>query len=501
MIGPVGVPTLTGTATRRRRALAHLSPIFDLHLYRARNPSEVNWEAYDLIALVQLTVDVVAVSSGLDGNLGTPRPVVLAELTRAAAAMAPARPTQEHRHVATRVLDHLLRHDEPTPYFTVRYADPASGWQNCDVPVRVLYETLAADGKTLQVNVDNTIVTLLLIATNRSLEDEHEAVIAVMRAQAESGRLDAAIQSAEDALTLSRTYAANVRRMLREAERDVTRVDYVNVLRPELAAATAHLERRITIDGSFLRHLENLRADASDEQDPVAVRQLGMAASRLGDAVRTLAELQTDVIGAAPRWREAQAAQAFAAVPAAALDPTKDVLSALLRGIALPASSALSPARACRLLDIARLTDRFVEPRRPTPEEPGTPVDDEPLGNVDGVFEQFPEFFHDIALVLRSRRVIPGAEIRLSELLSDVDMLLERVDSDLVRELTELAGSREVARLRLRLLLALEAMMLWRPDGRAGDQDDWWAKDDGLRRSLPDLDLPDLLVQRRADAT
>lgn len=57
--------------------------------------------------------------------------------------------------------------------------------------MRVLHEILAADGSTLYVNVYNTAVALLLIATNRSLEDEHEAVIAVMQAQAGDGRLDA----------------------------------------------------------------------------------------------------------------------------------------------------------------------------------------------------------------------------------------------------------------------------------------------------------------------
>jgi hypothetical protein len=278
--GGSGVPPLVGTAARRRRALAHLSPIFDLHLNRARNPSDVVWSAYDFIALIQLTVDTIALSSGLDGNLGAPRETVLAEMTRTAAIMAPHRPTAEHAHVAAHVLDHLLRHDEPTPYFAVDYADPDAGWQMVTHQVRVLYETLAADGSTLHVNVDNTAVALLLIATNRSLEDEHEAVIAVMQAQADSGRLDAAIDSAEDALTLSRTYSANVRRMIIEAERDVTRVDYINTLRPELTTATAHLERRNHVDGTFLRHLENLRADASEEQDPEAVRQLTQATSR-----------------------------------------------------------------------------------------------------------------------------------------------------------------------------------------------------------------------------
>jgi len=143
-----------GTAARRRRALAHLSPIFELHLNRSRNPSEVAWSDYDFVALTQLTVDVVALPSGLDGNRGAPRPAVLREMAAAAATMAPGRPAAEHVHVAAHVLDHLLRHDEPTPYFPVSYADPDDNWQTTTEPVRILYETLAADGSTLHVNVD-----------------------------------------------------------------------------------------------------------------------------------------------------------------------------------------------------------------------------------------------------------------------------------------------------------------------------------------------------------
>ena len=67
----------------------------------------------------------------------------------------------------------------------------------------------------------------------------------------------------------------------------------------------------------------------------------------------------------------------------------------------------------------------------------------------------------------------------------------------MIAELTVLAGSRETARRRLRLLLALDALMLWRPDGIPGDRDDWWAFDDGVRSALPDLDIPDLLVYKK----
>ena len=488
---------LMGTAARRRRALAHLSPIFELHLNRSRNPSEVAWSAYEFVALTQLTVDVVALSSGLDGNLGAPRPAVLREMTAAAAAMAPGRPAAEHVHVAAHVLDHLLRHDEPTPYFPVGYADPDDSWQTTTEPVRVLYETLAADGSTLHVNVDHTAVALLLIATNRSLEDEHEAVIAVMQAQADSGRLDAAIDSADDALTLSRAYAANVRRMIAEAERDVTRVDYVSMLRPELAAAAAHLDRRIRVDGTLLRHLENLRADASEDQDPGAVRQLTRAASRLTDAVETLAGLQADVISATPRWRDAQAAQAFTAAPAAEIDPTADVLSALLAGLELPRAHDLSPAAPGVVLSFTTLTDRLTAPSRQVPDPDGCPVDTEPLEDTDGVYEQFPEQFHDVAEALRIRLIPPGGKARLADLLADADELFSHQDVPVIAALAALAGTRDTARRRLRLLLCLDAMMLWQPDGAPGGDSTWWAADDSSRSVLPDLDIPDLLVHRK----
>lgn len=501
MIGGSGGWSLAGTAARRRMTLAHLSPIFDLHLNRARNPADVQWSAYDFIALIQLTVDTIAVSSGLDGNLGAPRSAVLTEMTRTAAAMAPHRPEDEHAHVAGHVLDHLLRHDETNPYFAVDYADPAASWRPATHLVRVLYETLAADGATLQVNVDNTAVTLLLIATNRSLEDEHEAVIAVMQAQTASGRLDAAIDSAEDALTLSRAYSANVRRMIIEAERDVSRIDYLTTLRPELAAARQHLDRRIHVDGAFLRHLENLRADASQEQDPDAVQQLARATSRLGAAVETLAELNTEVIGASPRWRDAQAAQAFSAVPATEIDPTIDVLSALLGDSNLPHGAHLSPPVPGSLLNFTALTNRLTAPPKQVLDAEGREVGADDLhDDTDGVYQQFPEQFHNAAHALRVRRIAPGTKARLSDLLADVDELFAHDGVAIVADLVALAGSAEPARRRLRLLLALDAMMLWRPDGTAAADDEWWAVDDDTRATLLDLDLPDLLVHRRGPA-
>lgn len=485
------------TAGRRRRALAHLAPVFDLHLYRSRNPSAVPWEDYDFIGLIQQTIDVVAMSSGLDGNLGVPRDTVLAEMAATAAAMAPNRPREEHQHVAAHVLDHLVRHGESSSYFTVEFADPDARWIVDNQQVRLLYERITYDG-VVDVHADTAAVSLLIIATNRTLEDEHEAVIAVMQAQAASGRLDAAIGSAEDALTLSRAYAANVRRMLIEAERDVTRVDYLDTLRPELTKASKHLQRRVTVDGTLLRHLEDLRTKASEDNDPQAARQLAVACGSLDAAISTLASLQTDVSGAAPRWRDAQAAQAFSTAPVSEIDPTRDVLSAVLCDADLPPGCELSPPIPGLLLDFTALVDRLTAPSRAKCEAEGAPVIDELLADDEGVYAQFPEQYHVASEDIRLRRIPAGGKVRLSELLGSVDELFAGDEEDaeaFTAPLVALASSRATARRRLRLLLALDALMLWRPDRDGGDVDGpWWAEDDETRADLDDLQIPDMLV-------
>jgi hypothetical protein len=203
------------------------------------------------------------------------------------------------------------------------------------------------------------------------------------------------------------------------------------------------------------------------------------------------------VISATPRWRDAQASQAFTAVPASEVDPTADVLSALLGGLPLPHGADQSPPAPARLLNLTALANRLVAPPRQPLEIDGGGAFTEALEETEGVYDQFPEQFHNIAHALRVRRTAPGAKIRLTDLLADADELFAHRDAAVVTDLAALVGSLETARRRLRLLLALDAMMLWRPDGRADTHDDWWAVDDGSRAVLPDIEIPDLLVHQR----
>lgn len=73
-----------------------MSRIVEFHLNRGRNPLKVDWSAYNFVALVQLPVGMIALSSELDRSLGAPRVDMLADLTVAAASMAPRRLTDDH---------------------------------------------------------------------------------------------------------------------------------------------------------------------------------------------------------------------------------------------------------------------------------------------------------------------------------------------------------------------------------------------------------------------
>lgn len=152
-------------------------------------------------------------------------------------------------------------------------------------------------------------------------------------------------------------------------------------------------------------------------------------------------------------------------------------------------------------MDVTALADRLAVQPKQVSEPEAAPITEEPLEDADGVYEQFPEQFHDVAHVLRAHRIMPGAKARLTDLLADADRLFAADGPSAVIDglVAVVGGSRDTARRRLRLLLALDAMMLWRPDGRPDTPDEWWALDDGVRGVLADLDVPDLLVCRKGN--
>jgi hypothetical protein len=477
---------------RRVRALTHLVPVFDHHLGRGRNPSAVPFDRYDYLGLTLIALDAVALGTGLSGEDGVPRETVVAEMTEAAAEMAPDRPVDEHEHVANFLLDKLLRQGEADTHAQVAYADPDDAWKQSTVQVRLLFETLSYDDHTVLVNADPAAVNLLLVAADLDVEDAQIAAQAVLEAQINSGRLPDAVETARSELQLSRVYASKVRELVAQARRDVTQVGFDDRLAPELDKSAAHLDDRARKDGALLTHVSDAIVDADDPKDVAGYVEIQRL---LRESHHVLVSLHGLLIRAGRSWRDAQAGQAFVPGYAGSVEPAQASLDPILTSGTPSVADRGAPTYPQRLLPFTTVVDYLTAPPRERAEVDERAADDSDLVDLEAVWEQFPAVFHDVAQALRQRRIASGGHGRLSALMADATSFVA-AGGDLVTELVSHCGDDpESTTTRLRLLLALDALLLWRPEGHPTAADQWWATTDDVRIH-GEIDVPDLVVHR-----
>ena len=477
---------------RRIRALTHLAPIFHVHQNRDRNPSDVDFERYDFLALTLVCVDAVALGSGMSGDEGVERDQVLDEITTTAAQMAPDRPRNEHSHVARFLLDKLLRHGEPTTHFEVDYASPDDSWKVRTERVRLLYETTSYDGQHVLVNADPAAVNLLLVATDLDIADAQVAQHAVLNAQVRSGRLPQAIDKANEGVKLSRMYAAAVRRMVADAQRDVTQVSFDDHLAPELDRSETHLDDRLQADSALLMHVAGALSASDDPKEVADYREIQRL---LRESHTVLARLHSELITAAGQWRNAQSRQAFVPTWAGSVEPAQACLDPLLTEGSPAAADTTTPVFSRRLLPFTAVVDRLTRPPQRPQDTDGRHAEIGDLEDVIVAWEQFPDLYHDIAEVLRQRRVPAGGKAHLSDLFNDAHDLMSTGGS-IVDDLVAATGSdEEDVSTRLQLLLALDALLMWRPDGIPAAADVWWSTTSDHKIAGP-LRVPDLLIHR-----
>ena len=224
------------------------------------------------------------------------------------------------------------------------------------------------------------------------------------------------------------------------------------------------------MDGTLLRHLENLRADASEERrsrrGPPAYPRGRPGSGRSRDPRR-----------AADRCGHRHAPLARRPGRAGVHRRHRPPRSTPLQTCCQPCSAGVTchAVMTCPLrhhstaeLHRAHRPPHRAAPRQ-SPDPDGAPVQDtEPLEDTDGVYEQFPEQFHDVADALRTRRIPPGGKARLGDLLGDADELFApRRRPGRRRPLPCWPAPAKRRGRRLRLLLCLDAMMLWQPGRRS----------------------------------
>jgi hypothetical protein len=323
--------------TRRLTVLAHLQPLLDIEkgknqAARAGGHDDRDWSRYDMRLLELVAFDTLAVEHGMHPEGGVPRQVVEDAIAEYAERCAPELSVEDHRGVAKWLVERMLNYGDAAQGFDVPWVDPSHDYQPGMLRVRVLYEDLV-DGEVV-LKADDGAISLTLVGLDLDLEDRLIANEAVMKAQIDSGRWNAAEVRAEETRRLAAQYSSQIERFLRTVERDLRSVDWQGDVETKLDESRELIKDRV-------RELSALREHANRLVDDIDAKTLTQATAMMGyvdQARSTLLDLQTRIIRARNRFRTAQSAQGFAvSMSVGKIDVKDDVFHPLL---ALPAAAA-----------------------------------------------------------------------------------------------------------------------------------------------------------------
>lgn len=361
----------------RFKAASCTRPLHQLEQRRGQR----GWEEYGLFELALQAVDLVVERMELSDGI---HPDELREaLTAAAALQRPADPSATHAAVADGVLAALL---EPldTQYGTIA----ASGaYERHAWSTRLVEEIQTFDG-AFQLRAGRAAVNVLVGALDlEDLESAQAATEAALESLLARKRFVVALRQANNARRLSKSYAEDIRKLVAAAERSVRNVSWDETIRPQLQAAYAHLDERVTAEATITHRLEDLPDDASKGLEVQRV------IDALRDCLRRHQELHTAVLHAQQRLLDEQAEQAFRPPPIADLpDLERHVLRPLLGLTLQDAGSVLDAAfasfarpRAPRRPGLGPLLARMLAPERQPASRLGAEIVD---GELDDRLEE-----------------------------------------------------------------------------------------------------------------
>ncbi len=356
-------PGWEATHTRRLRSLVRTGPLHRLEAGKALRARDL--AAHDLRGLALRAIDATIEQMGL--GYGARRADVAEAVAPLVRAAEPGATAVDVAEIADLVVDHLL--NEPSR--RLQFDEPYVAFDGGEAVARsvrfhLLKEEEADDG-TIVLKATTEAINLYAGMLDVDVEDAQTAAEAVLRAQLERGAIGAAVATARQARLRSIEYAEALRATLRQARRDVSRVDTPALLRT-VAAARIHLEERLRVERGLLDAVVERRASADPADAPALVELAGA----LGDCRQRHLGLHADLLGVHETWLAEQERQRFRRAPASALpDLERDVLAPLaaasLAGLEPHVDAlllALHAPAAPRLFGLGGLVDALLAPRR-----------------------------------------------------------------------------------------------------------------------------------------
>lgn len=408
---------------RRAKALSCIAPIVLLEENKGRR----GLEEYDLQELALAAIELIVDAMTFEG--GATSTEVLEALTPLTAAQQWGRPDDEHRRVAEAVVETL------TAPHSGAYGDyRGEDYVRRRYDVQLIREEEGAEG--IHLRATDEAINAIVGALDVDVESAQHAAEEMLRNLVSRGRLDAAVQVANDARRRSIQYAEKIRQLLSLTQRNVGAVDWAEAAPRLVREALDHLGERLQLERLISRNLEERRAEAGDDASATDRARVAKLIVLLEDCTRRHTFLQGRVMEAHETFLREQERQSF--MPFASLrlfDPDEEllrpVLAASLGDIAdsvsryFTGSAGLAPVRLVRLAHLLPMLLREPAERDELGEE---------IGEVEFVEDEAPEEVFDPATWTAVEELLSRIREsrRLTELLADARHISEEA-ADLLR--------------------------------------------------------------------
>ncbi|MBQ9815848.1 MAG: hypothetical protein IJM59_00040 [Proteobacteria bacterium] len=299
-----------GSLVKRLRVLLHAYPLFLLNQSDSRRDEALRH--YDTLTIALKIMDVVAERMGME--IEADREYIdfsLASLLDGMDRRAGLLPdVSRHIQIVDRVLAALHNDSDARRPFKMTYTDiDASGEvSERQLEFRLIQDAFGLDGSTV-MRLTNEAVNLYFNALELDLEDSQAATEAIVHSQMCRGKFDEARRSAHYAVRQSRLYCDRLRKMLRDTQRDISRVDWAEKAPKLISEAMGHLEARLDVE-------RNIIATASERLEALTPgTPESLAVARVVDAIQYCIEthtvLQRELMTARTTFLDSQAQQAF----------------------------------------------------------------------------------------------------------------------------------------------------------------------------------------------